>query len=110
MIKKDKTAIKVTYRFKSESGVSCMLDRKIKPTCTLNPRTIKKICAECLLKNAASVDGVRMNSGALVRRQEQEKDSDGKFIPIRRKNPKIGRNTKCSCGSSLKYKQCCMVK
>jgi uncharacterized protein YecA (UPF0149 family) len=27
--------------------------------------------------------------------------------PERRKAPKIGRNTRCSCGSQVKYKKCC---
>jgi len=29
--------------------------------------------------------------------------------PIRRDNPKIGRNDPCSCGSGKKYKKCCGV-
>ena len=27
--------------------------------------------------------------------------------PMRRKEPKIGRNEKCPCGSGKKYKKCC---
>jgi SEC-C motif-containing protein len=27
--------------------------------------------------------------------------------PVRRENPKIGRNDPCSCGSNKKYKKCC---
>jgi uncharacterized protein YecA (UPF0149 family) len=27
--------------------------------------------------------------------------------PIKRSNPKIGRNDPCSCGSKKKYKKCC---
>ena len=38
---------------------------------------------------------------------------DGKIIgpqPIRREEPRIGRNDPCPCGSGLKYKKCCMLK
>ena len=27
--------------------------------------------------------------------------------PMKRKEPKIGRNEKCPCGSGKKYKKCC---
>lgn len=27
--------------------------------------------------------------------------------PIKRSNPKIGRNDPCTCGSKKKYKKCC---
>lgn len=27
--------------------------------------------------------------------------------PVKRKEPKIGRNDPCPCGSGLKYKNCC---
>ncbi len=30
--------------------------------------------------------------------------------PIRRDEPKVGRNEPCPCGSSLKYKRCCLNK
>jgi uncharacterized protein YecA (UPF0149 family) len=30
--------------------------------------------------------------------------------PIRRIEPKLGRNDLCSCGSSIKYKKCCLAK
>ena len=33
---------------------------------------------------------------------------DDKLLPIRRKNPKIGRNDPCPCGSGKKYKNCCL--
>ena len=36
--------------------------------------------------------------------------SDGKMIgaePIRREEPKVGRNDPCPCGSGKKYKKCC---
>ena len=36
---------------------------------------------------------------------------DGKMIshgPVRRAEPKIGRNEPCPCGSGKKYKKCCM--
>ena len=38
------------------------------------------------------------------------KFADGKVIgpePIRREEPKIGRNDPCPCGSGKKYKKCC---
>ena len=38
---------------------------------------------------------------------------DGRIIgpePIRREEPRIGRNDPCPCGSGLKYKKCCMLK
>jgi len=28
--------------------------------------------------------------------------------PVRRAEPKIGRNDPCPCGSGKKYKKCCM--
>ena len=31
-------------------------------------------------------------------------------VPIRRESPKIGRNDLCPCGSSKKYKRCCLGK
>jgi SEC-C motif-containing protein len=38
---------------------------------------------------------------------------DGKIIgpdPVRRDQPKVGRNDPCSCGSGQKYKKCCALK
>ena len=32
---------------------------------------------------------------------------DGKSHPIKRKQPKTGRNEACPCGSGKKYKKCC---
>ena len=34
-------------------------------------------------------------------------DSPGPQIPIRRAQPKVGRNDPCPCGSGKKYKRCC---
>jgi uncharacterized protein YecA (UPF0149 family) len=34
----------------------------------------------------------------------------GKKPPHKRSEPKIGRNQPCPCGSSRKYKYCCMNK
>jgi len=31
-----------------------------------------------------------------------------RLTPYKRVMPKIGRNTKCPCGSGLKYKHCCI--
>jgi preprotein translocase subunit SecA len=33
-----------------------------------------------------------------------------KMEPIRNRNPKVGRNDPCPCGSGKKYKNCCMRK
>ncbi|WP_248295543.1 SEC-C metal-binding domain-containing protein, partial [Paraburkholderia sp. UYCP14C] len=30
-------------------------------------------------------------------------------VPMRREEPKIGRNEPCPCGSGRKYKHCCMA-
>ena len=29
-------------------------------------------------------------------------------LPLRREEPKVGRNNPCPCGSGKKYKKCCM--
>ena len=34
-------------------------------------------------------------------------DTPGKAGPMRRQEPKVGRNDPCPCGSGKKYKQCC---
>jgi preprotein translocase subunit SecA len=34
----------------------------------------------------------------------------GKSQPVRNKEPRVGRNDPCPCGSGKKYKQCCMKK
>jgi Flp pilus assembly protein TadD/uncharacterized protein YecA (UPF0149 family) len=36
-----------------------------------------------------------------------EDDDDKKLEPVRRADPKIGRNDPCPCGSGKKYKKCC---
>ena len=36
---------------------------------------------------------------------EASPGADGR--PLRRENPKVGRNDPCVCGSGKKYKQCC---
>ena len=37
-----------------------------------------------------------------------EEIREGKIDPIRREEPKIGRNDPCPCGSGRKYKRCCL--
>jgi preprotein translocase subunit SecA len=34
-------------------------------------------------------------------------DEEEKLEPLRRAEPKIGRNDPCPCGSGKKYKKCC---
>jgi preprotein translocase subunit SecA len=47
-----------------------------------------------------------------IERQQQAAiagtEADTKLEPIRNREPKIGRNDPCPCGSGKKYKQCCM--
>ena len=38
---------------------------------------------------------------------DHEHDHDHVAAPIRRSEPKIGRNDPCPCGSQKKYKRCC---
>lgn len=59
------------------------------------------------------------NSGTELKHHEtslfQKKDGDWKFReghihgagPVKRLEPKIGRNDPCSCGSGKKFKKCC---
>jgi hypothetical protein len=45
--------------------------------------------------------------------EELEDDDESLRIvqkPTQRQTPKIGRNDPCPCGSSKKYKQCCLIK
>lgn len=42
-----------------------------------------------------------------LRVKELGKTIINKKLPIQMKNPKIGRNDPCSCGSNRKFKQCC---
>ncbi len=47
-----------------------------------------------------------------IERQQQAAiagtEADKKLEPIRNREPKVGRNDPCPCGSGKKYKQCCM--
>lgn len=62
-------------------------------------------------KDKASGTELRHHETALF----QKKDGEWKFregqihgaAPVRRLEPKIGRNDPCSCGSGKKYKKCC---
>jgi preprotein translocase subunit SecA len=49
-----------------------------------------------------------------IERQQQAAiagtEADKKLEPIRNREPKVGRNDPCPCGSGKKYKQCCMRK
>lgn len=37
-------------------------------------------------------------------------DTPGQLLPFKREDPKVGRNEPCPCGSSKKYKKCCLRK
>ena len=39
-----------------------------------------------------------------------QQNENEKGIPYKRSTPKIGRNQPCPCGSSRKYKHCCLNK
>jgi preprotein translocase subunit SecA len=47
-----------------------------------------------------------------IERQQQAAiagtEADKKLEPIRNREPKVGRNDPCPCGSGKKYKQCCL--
>jgi preprotein translocase subunit SecA len=47
-----------------------------------------------------------------IERQQQAAiagtEADKKLEPIRNREPRVGRNDPCPCGSGKKYKQCCM--
>ena len=49
-----------------------------------------------------------------IERQQQAAiagtEADKKLEPIRNREPKVGRNDPCPCGSGKKYKNCCMRK
>jgi preprotein translocase subunit SecA len=49
-----------------------------------------------------------------IERQQQAAivgtEADKKLEPIRNREPRVGRNDPCPCGSGKKYKQCCMRK
>ncbi len=64
------------------------------------------------VKNARSNDGEKAPSlmkGPDLRKAVANGGSDGsvKKQPVRRTEPKVGRNDPCPCGSGKKYKQCC---
>ncbi len=44
----------------------------------------------------------------LAKIQEIGSDESGNPTPVKRGEPKVGRNDKCPCGSGKKYKQCCL--
>ena len=39
--------------------------------------------------------------------QQDQSDQERVTAPIRRGQPKVGRNDPCPCGSGKKYKKCC---
>lgn len=43
----------------------------------------------------------------VVKETSTNKEEEGPQKPVRRDEPKIGRNDLCSCGSGKKYKHCC---
>lgn len=93
---------------KPEDGVLCPKERVIKTECRFKRGQFDSICNKCLIANGISSDKWVNKHGAELRITPCEKDEDGKLIPIRRTEEKIGRNEKCPCGSGKKYKHCCL--
>ncbi len=56
-----------------------------------------------LVANTAGGEQEAMAAGA----QGEESEEMEPLIPVRRDQPKVGRNEPCPCGSGLKYKKCC---
>ena len=54
--------------------------------------------------NETTLNGIQM----LVLTKELRKRLGIKLNPYIRPTPKISRNSKCPCGSGLKYKKCCL--
>ncbi|HEV3417336.1 MAG TPA: SEC-C metal-binding domain-containing protein, partial [Pirellulales bacterium] len=65
-------------------------------------------------KEATAVHEEAPSTTELARQQQAAIDSsangDQKIEPIRNRNPKVGRNDPCPCGSGKKYKNCHMKK
>ena len=65
-------------------------------------------------KQATAVHEEAPSTSEIARQQQQAIDSseggDKKIEPIRNRNPKVGRNDPCPCGSGKKYKNCHMRK
>lgn len=67
---------------------------KLSTTKTVNKNDIKKI---------ADMIGIKQSKLLKVMRNGIKPRE-----PIVNTTPKIGRNDKCTCGSGIKYKKCCM--
>jgi len=93
---------------KPEGGVLCPKDRTIKRECSFKGGKFDNICNDCLRSNGIENDKWINKHGSELRTILCERDEDGKMIPYRRTEEKIGRNEKCPCGSDKKYKHCCL--
>jgi len=97
---------KVDYKFR-ETDVVCELTRDVKSSCIRGLR-LPEICHECLKRNGIAKQRIfNTKTGGTITQQLRDVGEDGKLKPIVRTEEKIGRNSKCACGSGLKYKKCC---
>ena len=67
---------------------------------------------ELLSRRRAALKGVAAATLALSAEQrlDEELDEGRRAVPVRRTNPRVGRNEPCPCGSGKKYKKCCLGK
>jgi len=56
----------------------------------------------------AITPNVRIIHGYWLERREEFLDNESSAAPIRRSEPRVGRNDPCPCGSGKKYKKCCL--
>jgi uncharacterized protein len=56
------------------------------------------------MRNAVGPAAQWLHAYWLARREERA----GSHAPLRREEPKVGRNDPCPCGSGKKYKKCCL--
>lgn len=59
-------------------------------------------------RTQAILEQSRIDAADMFRRYREEQEQLA--TPVRRLEPKVGRNDPCPCGSGKKYKQCCMKK
>lgn len=62
--------------------------------------------AAVTMGGSSTSTGTGMPEGASTNREEDENRPKVR-LPIKRDQPKVGRNEPCPCGSGKKYKQCC---
>ncbi len=56
----------------------------------------------------AIIPNVREIHGYWLARRESSPDNESSQAPVRRSEPRVGRNDPCPCGSGRKYKKCCL--